>query len=224
MNNFLTTYHLTDLLVHSIWILASCYCRPRIYYNVLDPTSSCSEDSRRRKWRTATLLTQKETTSPAGRTLENGISFVGCSQFFSSYFAYGGLSIIWNVYANLVLGLVFRSDLCNTDPWMRTMSPEPARQIFVHAFDNVACSPGSQVSMMYLSCCAFDRSCTAFSSSGDTSGSNPVPLPDPSRTKRFVIGVVLCDPGRKERAPFDAVHFSSAIQQPRALGGSVYCE
>ncbi len=37
------------------------------------------------------------------------------------------------------------------------------------------------------------------------------------------MGVVRCDPGRNERAPLLAVHFSSAIQNPRAEGGSVYC-
>jgi len=49
-----------------------------------------------------------------------------------------------------------------------------------------------------------------------------VPLLSASRTKRLVIGVVRCDPGKKERAPLDAVHFSSAIQNPRADGGLVY--
>lgn len=43
--------------------------------------------------------------------LENGISGVGCSQFFESYCAYGADSIMWNVYANRVFGLVFFSDL-----------------------------------------------------------------------------------------------------------------
>ena len=52
--------------------------------------------------------------------------------------------------------------------------------------------------------------------------SKPVP-PVGRRTKRFVMGVVKCDPGRKERAPFSAVHFSRGIQNPRADGGSVYC-
>ena len=42
------------------------------------------------------------------------------------------------------------------------------------------------------------------------------------RTKRFVIGVVKCDPGRNERAPLSEVHFSRGIQNPRADGGSVY--
>lgn len=51
--------------------------------------------------------------------------------------------------------------------------------------------------------------------------SKPVP-PVGRRTKRFVIRVVKCDPGRNERAPFSAVHFSRGIQNPRADGGSVY--
>ena len=53
-------------------------------------------------------------------------------------------------------------------------------------------------------------------------GTMPVPLLSASRTKRLVIEVVRCDPGKKERAPLDAVHFSSAIQNPRADGGLVY--
>ena len=54
---------------------------------------------------------------------ENGISGVGCSQFFASYSAYGGDSIMWNVYAKRVLGLVFFGDLCSTLPWIMTRSP-----------------------------------------------------------------------------------------------------
>jgi hypothetical protein len=57
------------------------------------------------------------------RILENGISGVGCSQFFASYSACGGDSIMWNVYANRVFGLRFFSDLCSTEPWMSTRSP-----------------------------------------------------------------------------------------------------
>lgn len=57
---------------------------------------------------------------------------------------------------------------------------------------------------------------------GEVKGTMPVPLLSASRTKRLVIGVVRCDPGKKERAPLDAVHFSSAIQNPRADGGLVY--
>jgi hypothetical protein len=56
---------------------------------------------------------------------------------------------------------------------------------------------------------------------GSISCSNPVP-PDGKRTKRFAIGAVRCDPGRKDNAPFSEVHFSSAIQKPRAVGGDVY--
>ena len=59
----------------------------------------------------------------ASRILEKGMLGVGCSQFFSSYVAYGGESIIWNVYANRVNGLRFLSDLCRTLPWMMTKSP-----------------------------------------------------------------------------------------------------
>ena len=36
---------------------------------------------------------------------------------------------MWKVYANRVRGLVFRSDLCNTEPWIRTRSPEWSRTI-----------------------------------------------------------------------------------------------
>jgi hypothetical protein len=39
---------------------------------------------------------------------------------------------------------------------------------------------------------------------------------------RFAMGVVRWDPGRKDNAPFVAVHSSRAIQKPRADGGSVY--
>lgn len=46
----------------------------------------------------------------------NGVSDVGCSQFFASYSACGGDSIMWKVYANRVFGLVLRSDLCRTLP------------------------------------------------------------------------------------------------------------
>ena len=59
-------------------------------------------------------------------------------------------------------------------------------------------------------------------SAGGINCSNPVPLFSPNRTKRFVIGDVKCDPGRNDSAPLDAVHFSSAIQKPKAEGGSVY--
>jgi len=38
----------------------------------------------------------------SSKTFENGIDGVGCNQFFASYIALGGDSIIWNVYANLV--------------------------------------------------------------------------------------------------------------------------
>jgi hypothetical protein len=51
--------------------------------------------------------------------------------------------------------------------------------------------------------------------------SKPVPPPG-RRTKRFVKGVVRCEPGRKDTAPFNAVHLSSAIQNPSAVGGEVY--
>ena len=48
--------------------------------------------------------------------LENGISAVGCSQFFSSYAAHGEDSIMWNVYAKRVFTLVFLGDLWSTLP------------------------------------------------------------------------------------------------------------
>jgi len=57
---------------------------------------------------------------------------------------------------------------------------------------------------------------------GTVRGTIPVPLFSPSRTNRLVIGVVRCEPGKNERAPLVAVHFSSAIQNPRADGGLVY--
>lgn len=66
------------------------------------------------------------------------------------------------------------------------------------------------------------RPVTSFSTSGETSGLKPVPPPG-TRTNRFVIGVVKCDPGRKESAPLCGVHLSKAIQKPNAVGGSVYC-
>lgn len=53
------------------------------------------------------------------------------------------------------------------------------------------------------------------------SSSNPVPPPG-SRTNRLVIGLVRWEPGRKDKAPFSGVHFSKAIQKPRAVGGFVY--
>lgn len=70
-------------------------------------------------------------------------------------------------------------------------------------------------SSMYLPC-GVGGAC-----SGGMSCSNPVPPPG-TRTKRLVMGVIRCDPGRKESAPFSGVHFSSGIQNPRADGGLVY--
>ena len=58
------------------------------------------------------------------RTREKGIALVGCNQFFSSYVACGGDSIMWKVYANRVFRLRFFSLLCRTDPWIKTRSPE----------------------------------------------------------------------------------------------------
>jgi len=72
---------------------------------------------------------------------------------------------------------------------------------------------------MYSPFCASDNT---LSLECGVKGTVPVPLLSASRTKRLVIGVVRCDPGKKERAPLDAVHFSSAIQNPRADGGLVY--
>jgi hypothetical protein len=48
------------------------------------------------------------------------------------------------------------------------------------------------------------------------------PVPESCRTKRFVMGDVLWDPGTKERHPFVVVQSSSANQKPTADGGSVY--
>src|SRR5712691_10317050 len=56
---------------------------------------------------------------------------------------------------------------------------------------------------------------------GSRSCSNPVPPPG-NRTKRFVMGAIKWEPGRKDRAPFSRVHFSNAIQNPSAVGGEVY--
>lgn len=78
--------------------------------------------------------------------------------------------------------------------------------------------PGLHVSKIYS---PFTLSSTDFSSSGGTRGSKPVP-PVGRRTKRLVMGVVRCEPGRKERAPFSAVHRSRGIQKPSADGGLVY--
>jgi len=77
-------------------------------------------------------------------------------------------------------------------------------------------SPGSQHSSTYS---PVDGRASLV---GTDNCSKPVP-PVGRRTKRFVMGVVKCDPGRKERAPFSVVHFSRGIQKPRADGGSVYC-
>jgi hypothetical protein len=77
-------------------------------------------------------------------------------------------------------------------------------------------SPGLHASNMYF------PSGAGTICSGGTRGSKPIP-PCGSLTKRFVTGLVRCDPGRKESAPFSGVHFSNAIQKPRAVGGSVYC-
>jgi hypothetical protein len=51
--------------------------------------------------------------------------------------------------------------------------------------------------------------------------SNPVP-PSGILTNLFVTSVVKWDPGRKDRAPFEAVHDSNANQKPSADGGDVY--
>jgi len=56
---------------------------------------------------------------------------------------------------------------------------------------------------------------------GSKSCSNPVP-PEAKRTKRFVMGAVRWEPGRKESAPFSSVHRCNAIQKPSAVGGEVY--
>lgn len=82
--------------------------------------------------------------------------------------------------------------------------------------------PGSHVSRTYLLLFASLIEASVSASSG-INRSNPVP-PAGSRMNRLEIGVVRCDPGRKESAPFSGVHFSSAIQNPSAVGGSVYCD
>ena len=78
--------------------------------------------------------------------------------------------------------------------------------------------PGAHVSKIYF---PFGSSANFFSTSGGKRRSNPVPPPG-RRTKRLVRGVVRCEPGRKDKAPFSGVHFSNAIQNPRAVGGLVY--
>ena len=83
--------------------------------------------------------------------------------------------------------------------------------------------PGSHVSRTYLLLFASLIEEASVSASSGINRSNPVP-PDESRMNRLEIGVVRCDPGRKESAPFSGVHFSSAIQNPSAVGGSVYCD
>lgn len=79
------------------------------------------------------------------------------------------------------------------------------------------CLPGSQHSSTYLP--VKGGAPEELADAG--SCSKPVP-PVGKRTKRFEMGVVKCDPGKNERAPFSAVHFSRGIQNPRADGGSVY--
>lgn len=81
--------------------------------------------------------------------------------------------------------------------------------------------PGSQVSKMYLSLPSAAIWAAFLASSSSTRLSKPVP-PLGRRTKRFTSGTVLCDPGRKERAPLDGVHRSRASQKPNADGGFVY--
>ena len=68
------------------------------------------------------------------RMREKGIALVGCNQFFSSYVAYGGDSIMWKVYANRVCRLRFFSLLCRTDPWIKTKSPieSPEKDQLIH--------------------------------------------------------------------------------------------
>ena len=78
------------------------------------------------------------------------------------------------------------------------------------------CPPASQHSSTYS---LADGGAPRLMGTGNCS--NPVP-PEGKRTKRFAIGVTKWDPGRNERAPFSAVHFSRGIQNPRADGGSVY--
>jgi len=104
---------------------------------------------------------------------------------------------MWKVYANRVFGLRFFSLLCKTDPWIRTKSPSSQ-----HSSTYLPVDGGT--SLVHTGSC-----------------SKPVP-PVGRRTKRFVIGVVKCDPGKNESAPFSGVHFSRGIQNPRADGGSVY--
>ena len=78
--------------------------------------------------------------------------------------------------------------------------------------------PGAHSSMIYSPC---EFSFALASSSGDKRCSKPVP-PFGRRTNRLAIGAVICEPGRNESAPFSGVHFSNAIQNPRAVGGFVY--
>lgn len=126
---------------------------------------------------------------------------------------------MWKVYANRVFGLRFLSLLCRTDPWIRTRSPRRTSKGRINRGTTTIALvrlPGSQHSSTYSPVDGGGSLVCA----GNCS--KPVP-PAGRRTKRFVIGVVKCDPGRNERAPFSAVHFSRGIQNPRADGGSVYC-
>ena len=134
---------------------------------------------------------QRWAQAPTGTTVEFGVSRmwgkgfsgVGCNQFFSSYSAYGGDSIIWNVYAYRVCVLVLRSDLCSTLPWMRTKSPEHYNRSSKRYLAQRLNVPGMHASSTYFpsGCCG--------ASSGGMSCSKPVP-PSGRRTKRFVILVV----------------------------------
>ena len=125
---------------------------------------------------------------------------------------------MWKVYAKRVMSVSFLSDLCNTLPWIMTRSPAKMAHInILHNHQETNYLPGSHSTSTYswLSLSVW----IVFV--GSLICSNPVP-PLGSLTKRLSIGVIRCDPGKKDNAPFFNVHFSNANQKPRAVGGSVY--
>lgn len=104
-------------------------------------------------------------------------------------------------------------------PWIKTRSPRShpvlSGSYCILSHYKSWNAPGPQVSKIYF---PFGWSRIA---SFEMSSSKPVPPPG-KRTKRLLTGIDKCEPGRNDRAPFSGVHFSRAIQNPRAVGGSVY--
>lgn len=82
-------------------------------------------------------------------------------------------------------------------------------------------APGSHVSSLYSDAVVLVSAVRGLVRTGAGSGSNPVPPPG-KRTRRSVMGVEKCDPGKNDSAPFVGVHLSNAIQKPNAVGGVVY--